>query len=251
MSTGAPLWRSLESTGGCSGVRQTWNEALGKALPSLWPFLSPRRELAGSYPCPYPGPDGCPRSVVCHRNGEIVAVCRSNVAACERLTLTRADLVVYALDLDRLARVLREMLALEKRDEELGMLRARLLGDLALAPGLTLPVYLCMTWAASELAATLVQLAFRSSGPFVVLVPTAKVQSEEARRFLDENESAVLPLEEITSAKEPGGLEVVRGRVLERLFANGSSRERSRPTSRRTRVSFDSRLPRARRGKRS
>ncbi len=216
MSTSAPLWRSLQPSGACSGVRLAWKEALGKAFPSLWPFLSPRRELAASFPCPYPGPDGCPRAVVCHANGEIVAVCRSNVAACERVALTKADLVVYSLDLDLLARVLREALGLEKRDAVLGMPRVRAVGGLTLAADLTVPVYLAMSWAPSELAVTVERLAIRASGPFVVMVPSANVLSAEVVRFLDGHQAVALALEDVTSA-EDSGLAIFRERVLERV----------------------------------
>jgi hypothetical protein len=96
-----PLWRTLGPEGLVAGVEAQWHYWLGDTLDVVRPFLKPERTLASRYPCER-SPGTCARRVVCRGDDDIVAVCGYGEAVCEPMPLTRADVVVYGLDLPRL-----------------------------------------------------------------------------------------------------------------------------------------------------
>ena len=90
-------WRRVEALQVAAGVDEQWTELLGDDLRVLEPYLKPEQQLATSYPCPHPVHDDCPRRVVHHGPGDIVAVCGNASPQCEPLKLTRQQLVIRSL----------------------------------------------------------------------------------------------------------------------------------------------------------
>jgi len=91
------IWRRVEALQVAAGVDEQWTELLGDDLRVLEPYLKPEQQLATSYPCPHPVHDDCPRRVVHHGPGDIVAVCGNASPQCEPLKLTRQQLVIRSL----------------------------------------------------------------------------------------------------------------------------------------------------------
>jgi len=91
------IWRRVEALPVAAGVDEQWAELLGGDLHVLEPYLKPEQQLATSYPCPHPIHDDCPRRVIHHGPGDIVAVCGNAAPQCEPLKLTRQQLVVRSL----------------------------------------------------------------------------------------------------------------------------------------------------------
>lgn len=91
------VWRRVEALPVPAGVDLQWEELLGEDRSLLDPYLKPEQGLATSYPCPHPVHDDCPRRVVHHGAGEIVAVCGNASPQCEPLKLPRRDLVIRTL----------------------------------------------------------------------------------------------------------------------------------------------------------
>lgn len=91
------IWRRVEALPVAAGVDEQWAELLGGDLHVLEPYLKPEQQLATSYPCPHPVHDDCPRRVIHHGPGDIIAVCGNAAPQCEPLKLTRQQLVVRSL----------------------------------------------------------------------------------------------------------------------------------------------------------
>ena len=110
------LWFCLESIPGLCLLRSDWEGRLGHELPSAEPFLRPTDRPSQNYPCPDPG-GGCARRVVVHDTGEIVAVCGDSPRRCERVVLTKTDVVLYQFDVPAFCRELARLLEIEPRLE--------------------------------------------------------------------------------------------------------------------------------------
>jgi len=116
------VWRRIEALPVTAGVELEWRQLLGDDLALIEPFLMPEKALATVYPCPHPVHDDCPRRVIHHTTDEIVAVCGNASPQCERLRLTRRDLVVRSLKIKEWCRAvtrgLREANGLEELELE-------------------------------------------------------------------------------------------------------------------------------------
>src|SRR4051794_33672015 len=101
------LWPALEGIPGPAAVAAQWQELLGGEYDFLKPYLRPGVKLATSYPRRGNGYHGLPFQVVEHGPGDYVGVCP---ATGDRITLEKKDLVIYELNLPKLARGLAKAL---------------------------------------------------------------------------------------------------------------------------------------------
>jgi hypothetical protein len=97
------FWRTLEDLPGCAESLFDWKDALGDAFDAAAFLLRKTGVLAARVGCPSPGGIDCPRRVVRHRDGSIVAVCGNQPAECHRLPLCLDDIAVLELDWPKLA----------------------------------------------------------------------------------------------------------------------------------------------------
>jgi len=202
------LWRALESTPVLSGVQATWKEIAGDDLSMLTPFLRPASQLAATYPCPEPGEDGCPRGVVVHASDDIVAVCRRRPRSCESLRLKKEDVVVYTLDIERLASILSALLGL-KSDVVApanGLARTLYLGLYRPVAGLDFPVYLTVQHDREEFAQIVEQVAARDARPFVLMAPTTYLIAPASVELMRTRHALAVGLADFTAVDEVGSL---------------------------------------------
>jgi hypothetical protein len=226
------LWRALEATPVLSGVRAVWKEIAGEDLPSLQPFLRPSAELATTYPCPEPGDDGCPRGVVIHAHDDIVAVCRRAPRSCEKLKLDRDDIVIYTLDLQKIAAQLRALFGLAGDGTSLvdGLARTLHLGAYRPAAGLAFPVYMSIQNDRDDLAGVVERLAARDARSFILITPTTDLVGPRSAELLRARGGTALGLADFTRIDKDGKLvsdrtadEVLKGfhdRMLQATSAN-------------------------------
>lgn len=199
------LWRALGRAPVLSGVRAAWDDLLGEDARVLRTFLRALPEPASTYPCPQPGPDGCPRGVVVHGADDIVAVCRARPKACETLTLSQADIVAYELDTRRLGERLRALLGLAGDGGAFpGSLpgRTSYVGVYQPVAGHSYPVYLALSGDGVAVLDVVESLIGREPRPFVVLVPAAELLAAEAVRALGSRGSVALGLADVTVADD-------------------------------------------------
>jgi hypothetical protein len=96
--------------------------------------------LARAVACPSPGGDGCPRKIVHHGDGRIVAVCGDRPQRCEKLDLHPDDIEVLELDEQILFRELRRVLAIDEPRVHAALTKLAHVGTIPARAGLGLPV---------------------------------------------------------------------------------------------------------------
>lgn len=196
------LWRTLEREAVLAGVEAQWRLWLGETLDAVRPFLKPEQELATSYPCERQT-YACARRVIHHGPDDIVAVCGLDVAECERLPLTRADVIVHALALPRLLAEIRDALSIGGDVQPIAGARVWALGVRAggAAVFFVLPD---REHGYSTTVATV--LAHHPSGDLAVLVPCADSLSATDRALLSQRHAAVIACEELLDLDDDGQL---------------------------------------------
>ena len=209
------FWSALEGTPILQGVTVSWREAVGEYMDVLAQFLRPLPELATTYPCPAPGGDGCPRGVVVHGPEDIVAVCRRDPPSCETLHLTRSDLVVYELDLRKLADCIRRVLGFTGSRPPApvdGLPTTLHIGDYRPAPGSSFAVYLTVQFEDDAVTEIVERLCGREQRRYVLLTPTASLITPDCRERLSMRRCLPVDLSELIGADAEGHL-VADGQV--------------------------------------
>jgi len=208
-----PLWRALGRAPALSGVSAFWRELVGPDFGALRPFLRALPELATTYPCPTPGPDGCPRGIVAHAADDIVAVCRARPRACETLALKRADIVAYELDLAKLGTRLRVMLELAGDGAPIPAgehTRTLYFGAYQPVEGSAFPAYLTLASDAEEVQSVVDDLLRRETRAFILLVPAVDSLAPDCLEVLAARGSIALALADITGVDDRGQLALAR-----------------------------------------
>lgn len=196
------LWRILEREAVLAGVEAQWRLWLGETLDAVRPFLKPEQELATSYPCERE-PDTCARRVVHHGPDDIVAVCGMDVPECERMPLTRADVVVHALALPRLLAQVGDAVGCSGDVQPVTGARAWSLG---VRPGGG-AVFFVLPDGESGYSSTLASvLAHHPFGDLAVLVPCADSLSAADRSLLSQRRATVISCDEVLELDDGGQL---------------------------------------------
>ena len=71
------FWQALEDLPGCAESLLDWQDAIGDEFDPVSFLLRKTGALAARVGCPSPGGADCPRRIVRHGDGSIVAVCGS------------------------------------------------------------------------------------------------------------------------------------------------------------------------------
>ncbi len=169
------LWSALEAPCSVAGVRAELKQILGEELAFAEPFLRRLPDPSQTYPCPQIGWRGCPRRVITHPDGRIVAACGCDPPECETLSLRPQDVVRYELDVGLLCKFLGRALGFAVSATRLAGKRSVWNAGLIRVDGITrLPVWLILAASRAELRNTMDSLLATYEGPFVALVPTLR-----------------------------------------------------------------------------
>jgi hypothetical protein len=106
-------WSALETIPGRSVERLEWKRTLEDEWPVAEPYLRSTGRIVEQIWCPSPGGDGCPRRVVRHDDGRVVAVCGDRPKRCDPLDLKFEDVVVLAIDWAKLRATLARLLEVD------------------------------------------------------------------------------------------------------------------------------------------
>ena len=213
------LWRALESLPGLSAERLEWRRLLDGDWEAAQAILRPTGRLAESVWCPSPGGDGCPRRVVHHADGSIVAACGDRPRRCERLSLSLEDIVILSLDFHRLAEALSNILSIDGEARPVpGLRRTFRLGEHAVTAGGGFPVFLSIQPEREAMTATAAQLCHGHGGPFALVAPTDDLVDFSTREKLNAAGAALTVLEEIVGADD--GDRLIGLAAPEEIFAD-------------------------------
>lgn len=200
-------WFCLESIPGLCTVRSDWEGRLGHEFPLVERFLCPTDKHAGSYPCPSPGGEGCPRRVVVHGSADIVAVCGDSPQRCETLQLSKQDVVLYRFDVEGFSAELAELLEIEPRFEEVGGApHTWAVGVRTPAVGEDFLVYLALPQSPEDLRQAASRLVATNAETFLLLAPTEEKRDLTTRELLRSHGAHFDTLKDFVAADDAGNL---------------------------------------------
>jgi hypothetical protein len=136
------LWQMLEELPQRTTERLDWRLRLAEEWPAAAHFLRRTGRLAHAVACPNPAGDGCPRKVVRHSDGRLVAVCGERPQRCENLDLQQDDIEVLELSLPVLVSDLRRLFGLDEPRTAVATANLVPVGMVPVRAGLRLPLML-------------------------------------------------------------------------------------------------------------
>lgn len=211
------FWRALETVPGLSLIQVEWEEKLGPDFETCRRYLRPTGQQASAYPCPRPGGVGCPRQVVVHGPGDIVAVCRDDPPSCDAVALKETDLVAYEVHLAKLCGKIADALGIEGHLQKTAdSVRTWSLGAHLRRPGERLPVYLSLPLREEHFRQAAAELIAACTGPFVLLTPRSHHAETGTIDLIQRDGSVYLALAEILRLSEDGLL-VAQVRIADLL----------------------------------
>lgn len=169
------LWQTLEALPGLAAPTSEWRDRLGAEFDQIGKLLKPTGELADSVDCPSPGGVGCPRRVVDHGGGRLVAVCGDSPRNCDDLPLTRTDIVIQRIDEAVLCQGIAGALGLSS-PAAIGTGQPGIMhvGDFEPVAGRRFPVYLALQLEQEALEPLANRLWGVANTSFILLTPTRR-----------------------------------------------------------------------------
>ncbi len=197
------LWRTLENIPGLLAVLEVWRQECGEDFHFAASYLRPTDRVGTQYPCPNSF-EGCPRRIIDYGDDEFAAVCQDEHRRCDRMLLTRREVLIYSLDLAGfLDPVLR---AAAIRPQTLSQcapgLWAAGLSDQPHARNL--PVYFLLAHSTNVFDAASAQLLLNVKGSFQLVLPTNRLRTVEFESRLRERRAECICLEDQIAVDEQG-----------------------------------------------
>ena len=187
------LWPALEQLPGLAACLGTWREHLGDEVDAIAGLLRPTDRRAVRFPCPSPGGDGCPRRVIEHADGTVVAVCGDRPQRCEPVEVCRAELIVHALDPRRLCAAVAAALQLDEMFQVVeACWQTWQVGDYVPLSGERFPVYLSIPDLPDRAHGVAVRLTGIADRPFLMLVPARAQVDPVTSELLSRTKSRLL-----------------------------------------------------------
>lgn len=198
MRPSKPIWEALRTIPGGRTAQWTWRHLLGDAWPGFEPLLRRVGQVVDRLPCPGPYGDGCPRHVVDHGDGRVIAVCGNPDGQCEHLVLEEDDHVVLELDLQHLGRALGQTFDL--KGELLPLQLPCCVWQLAWyepLAGERFAVCLLLPDGGERVHETAIRLRQYLEQPFVLVVPLRNQVAIETVEYLRGCQSRIVYLEDL------------------------------------------------------
>lgn len=189
------FWTWLEDRPRPAGVPIEWRESLGASLEVVRPLIRATGEVAESYP--NRPPCGDMLSIVEHRDGSLVAVCREGRGT--RIELTRSDVAVHELDFSKLRKVLAEALglAISRAPLQSGRRGVLEIGRWEPKPGAAFPVMLVRATSQQQARDTIHPMVATAEKETLVLTPTRDRWTEDLPELCERHKCVLAPLDEI------------------------------------------------------
>ena len=204
------FWLALRSIPGGATGRFEWQRLLESEWAGVAALLRPTGATVERVWCPSPGGDGCPRRVVRHQDGRIVAVCGDPEGQCDTIDLTLDDIVVHELDLEKLADALCRPLGLEPELQPLSFAGpAWQVGWYEPVAGQRFAMVLVLPVESNQAHHAAVRLRGYYDRPFLVAMPTRAAVEPQAAEYLRAGRSRLLILEEVLGVEPATGWQLL------------------------------------------
>jgi len=158
------------------------------------------------YPCPGKQMGYCPRRIVDHLDGEYVALCQDPHQSCERVTLTRRDVLQQELDVAAFTKRIAGPLGIRWQSP---VVRGNGLWSVGVSEAQGTrgqPVFLALVTDTQRFAGLVQRLVIDQDRPFVLLAPTKRRCTVEVVELLQARQSLFVSLEERLGLAESGQL---------------------------------------------
>jgi hypothetical protein len=244
------FWQAIESLPSLAAVEAEWFALVRGEFDLIKPLLKPGKERASSFPNPK---GGLPYQVIEHGRDDLVGVCQETG---ETITLTRSQLVVYELDLQRLANHVARALGLAAANRIVTQEgRLFFLGSFR-STGHSVTAFAILPSDAAEITSGTAWLISQGLRPFLLLTPTRRFVTAELELRLRSLGSGVLALADAVVVSDNGQWRFADG-VIQAALPDRQAERADEPLSERAQlvlvamlelgaVDSDSRKPTAR-----
>ncbi len=165
-------WHKLGLPDGRGGTLPDLKTYFGDDWNVLSKYFLPTSRRATSIKCPSPGGNNCPRKVVEHSYHDIVAVCGNSPKECEPVRLTRQDLIIHELNINKILSDLGDFLRVKGMTPVQFMPQAWELGTYVGHDRSCVSVYVSISTEPERLQETAISLIVQREKPFFLLVPS-------------------------------------------------------------------------------
>jgi hypothetical protein len=199
------LWQTLESVPGLLAIPAFWEAESGDEFGLISPFLRPTDTLGTTHPCPLPGGGDCPRKIIDHGDGEIVAICRDPHKICPEVSLVAKEALLHELDLSAF---LRPVLAAASIRMETPRPRCHGVWSIGLSnrrSTLNQPVFFLIFARREAFSSAVRDLLLEVQGPFLIASPTNRHRTVELQELLQARGVGFICLEEQVLVEEGRG----------------------------------------------
>lgn len=229
------LWPALEVLPGLAAVTEEWKDRFGEDFDAGRELLRLTNRRAKAYPCPSPGGVGCPRHVVDHGDGGIVAVCGDDPKRCDRLILTKRDIVIHELDARKLCVAAAVAFGIDPAfDEITGLRQTYRVGDYHPEAGKRFPVFLTIPVDHGLLRDVAARLCAATEPAFILLVPTLQFVDMAMTELLGRQQARFVALADILEKAEKGVLRAndAAGQIMSDFHETVLPKEKTPPPER-------------------
>jgi len=196
------FWPALEAVPGRTLTLGEWRTIFGADYDVGERFLRPTARYAQSLPCGRNGSAACLRRVVEHGPDDLVAVCGESPRACDSTPVTKDELLLYEVEVRRLAEDLSQILGLAPRFDGLGHATWSL-GEYPAVGTRRISVLLAIPNSSAELSRITARLP---SGPVILLTPTRDLHGPEVDETLRRTEVQLAGLSDFLGGAPDGRL---------------------------------------------
>ena len=195
------LWRALDKTPIGKAVLAEWKRLLSDDFESVRSFFVATGSIAGYFPAR--DADAFPWRVVEHGPDDLVAVCPDSG---DTITLTKSDVIVYEIDIQKLAKSIVVALELSPTFEPIsGLPRCWRVGTGRPGSGQNSRLHLVMPSDSSELRRVIESMCSAGLEVGVVLVPTRDTVTANVESVAATNNISLVVLEETLAEYQSGG----------------------------------------------
>ncbi|MHB9038977.1 MAG: hypothetical protein ACYC64_20250 [Armatimonadota bacterium] len=192
------FWYACDMLVGPSAVVAEWRQLAGDEYEAAKVFLRPMQELARSYPCTRSYPCGCCHRVVIHNDDDIVAVCTCEDQDCDRIRLTKSDIVPYELDRQALYRAMAKSMPLEVKGADVPNLHwTAQVGSYIPSKGFRLPVFLTTQIDSRCFRNVVHNLLISDREPFMLMAPTSNLCEPDCMELLKDRCAVFVALSDV------------------------------------------------------
>jgi hypothetical protein len=200
------FWKVLETLPRPAAERLEWRRLLGDEWPIAEPLLRQTGALVERVWCPSPSGVDCPRRVIRHDDGRIVAVCGDDPRNCDTLSLALEDIAVLELDVGRFAQALAGPLGLKPAPSWIREPDILELGTHQVAAGQAVPVELLWARTPDQAAQAIAVIVHSVHAPFAIATPTDRFVGAEARAKIRQAGGMHVSLSDTLDADDHGTL---------------------------------------------